>query len=305
MFDLPLNSLKAFVAVYESGGIRPAARQLGVAHSSVSRHLRELEKWLGIDLFERHEGTRALAFSPQGEALGRAGGESLKTLALAVKAIRETPRRNSVVLSTTPSVASLWLLPRLPSFQKAYPGIELSVTAEQKLIDPSDNRADLAIRMGNGPWPRLICDPLMDDELYPVLSPTLWKKAGKPTKPEELKHLPLLHDRDPNTPWTLWLAAHSGLDMDTNTGPRFSSSDLVLRAATQGLGVCLARGRLAADEIASGGLIKPFGDRHITLANAYWIVRSPYAPENTAVRPVTTWLKKQAQSKTAELVFSE
>ena len=305
MYDLPVNALKAFVAVYEAGGIRPAARQLGVAHSSVSRHLSELEKWLGVDLFERHEGTRALALSPQGEALGRAGAESLKMLALAVKSVRETPRRNSVVLSTTPSVASLWLLPRLPAFQKAYPWIELSVTAEQKLVDPTDNRADIAIRMGNGPWPRLKCEALMDDELYPVLSPALWEKAGKPSNPEVLKHLPLLHDRDPNTPWTLWLTAHSKLDIDTSAGPRFSSSDLVLRAAAQGLGVCLARGRLAADEIASGGLVKPFGDRHITLPNAYWIVRSPAAPESAAVRPVIAWLKTQARSTIAELVFSE
>lgn len=301
MYDIPVNAIRAFTAVYETGGVRPAARQLQVAHSSVSRHLQELEKWLGVNLFERGEGSRSLNFSPQGEALGRAGLENLKMLALAVKSVRETPRRNAVVVATTPSIAALWLLPRLPAFQKAYPWIELSVIAEQKLVDPTRQASDIAIRMGSGPWPRLKCEALMDDELYPVLSPALWEKAGKPTDPDELRKLPLIHDRDPNAPWTLWLAEHCKVEMDTSSGPRYSSSDLVLRAAAQGLGVSLARGRLAANEIASGALVKPFGERHVVLPNAYWIVRSPSAADRVAIAPVIAWLKSQAQSKLFEL----
>lgn len=301
MYDIPVNAIRAFAAVYETGGVRPAARQLQVAHSSVSRHLNELEKWLGVSLFERSEGSRALNLSPQGEALGRAGLENLKMLALAVKSVRETPRRNAVVVATTPSVAALWLLPRLPAFQKAYPWIELSVIAEQKLVDPTQQAADIAIRIGNGPWPRLKCEELMNDELYPVLSPSLWEKAGKPTDPNGLRELPLVHDRDPNAPWSLWLAEHCSVEIDTSSGPRYSSSDLVLRAAAQGLGVSLARGRLAANEVASGALVKPFGERHVVLPNAYWIVRSPSAPDRAAVPPVIAWLKSQAQSKLLEL----
>ena len=131
---LALNALRTFAAVYETGGVRPASRALNVAHSSVSRHLRELEKALGIDLFEPREGTRALTFTPQGETLGRAALESFGRLAAVVRSLREAPRRNAVTISTTPSIAALWLLPRLPSFEKAYPGIGLSVIAEQKLV---------------------------------------------------------------------------------------------------------------------------------------------------------------------------
>lgn len=301
MYDIPVNAIRAFAAVYETGGVRPAARQLQVAHSSVSRYLNELEKWLGVSLFERTQGSRVLTFTPQGEALGRAGLDNLKMLALAVKAVRETPRRNAVVVATTPSVAALWLLPRLPAFQQAYPWIELSVVVEQKLVDPTQQAADVAIRMGNGPWPRLKCERLMNDELYPVLSPALWEKSGKPTDPNRLRELPLIHDRDPNAPWSLWLAEHCTVDVDTSSGPRYSSSDLVLRAAAQGLGVSLARGRLVANEVASGALIKPFGERHVVLQDAYWIVQSPSAPVRAAVPPVIAWLKSQAQSKLLEL----
>lgn len=305
MYDLPVNALRAFVAVYETGGVRPAARQLNVAHSSVSRHLAELEKWIGVALFERREDSRTLVFSPQGEALGRGGLESLKLLANIVKSIRETPRRNAVVISTTPSVAALWLLPRLSAFQEAYPGIELSVVAEQRIVDPAEQAADISVRMGRGPWPGLRCESLMDDELYPVMSRVLWEKSGEPTDPVTLKQLRLLHDRDPNTPWSLWLSSYGLSNIDTAQGPRFGSSDLVLRAAAQGLGVALARDRLAANDVASGMLVKPFGDRHVTVPDAYWIVRSSTTTERTAVSAVINFLKTQARSKTLTISGAE
>lgn len=304
MYDLPVYALRALIAVYETGGVRPAARRLKVAHSSVSRHLNELEKWLGVALFERSEGSRTITFSPQGEALGRAGLESFKLLQTAVKSIRETPRRNAVVISTTPSVAGLWLLPRLPAFQKAYPGIELSVVAEQRVVDPADQGADMALRMGNGPWPGFRCEVLMDDDLYPVMSRKLWEQSGKPGEPDQLTHLRLLHDRDPNAPWSLWLARHGPAKIDASIGPRFSSSDLVLRAAAQGLGVALARGRLAANEVATGVLIKPFGELQVTLPKAYWIVRPNAAPDRTAVSSVVSWLKSQAKQVLFELTVT-
>jgi LysR family glycine cleavage system transcriptional activator len=50
MKDLPLNALRVFALACAKGGVRSAARELGIAHSSVSRHLAELEKWLGVPL---------------------------------------------------------------------------------------------------------------------------------------------------------------------------------------------------------------------------------------------------------------
>lgn len=302
MQTAPLNAFRAFAAVYETGGVRPAARLLEVTHSTVSRHLRELERWIGLALFEPGDGgNRRLVFTPQGEALGRAALESLRMLERAVQSVRETPRRNAVTVTTTPSFAARWLLPRLPAFQKSYPWIELSVIAEQKLVDPAVQAADVAIRMGKGPWPGLDCEPLMDDALYPVLSHGLWEQAGKPTNPEALLSLRLLHDRDPNAAWATWLAVHGPDNVDAEAGPRFASSDLVLRAALQSFGAALARDRLAADEIAAGTLVRPFGDRQVMLHDAYWIVRPSGAEQRVAVTAVIAWLKSAARSKRAPL----
>ena len=301
MRDLLLNALRAFAAVYETGGVRPAARALAISHSAVSRHLRELEAWIGVPLLARREGARSLAFTPQGEALGRTALASLRDLESAVAGLREVRRGNAVTISTTPSVAARWLLPRLADFEARHAPIELSVVADQKLADPGAQGADLALRMGQGPWAGLICEPLMDDLLYPVMSPVYWQDAGRPVWPKDLAGLRLLHDRDPNASWEAWRQRHPTPGLDVRPGPRFASSDLVLRAASQGLGVALARGRLADDEVRAGSLLRPFGDLQVELKAAYWIVQPKDAPTRESVGIVIDWLRARAKEAASPL----
>jgi len=294
MKTLPLNALRAFAFVYETGGVRPAARALNIAHSSVSRHVRELEGWLGVDLLESGKSSRPLRFTGHGEILGKAALKSLRDLETAISSVREKRRGNAVTLMTTPSFAARWLLPRLHDFNARFPWIEISVTADQKLTDPAESGADIGIRMGKGPWKGFHCEPLMDDALFPVMSPTLWQNSGRPREPGNLAGLKLLHDRDPNTSWDKWRRCHDVKGVDFSAGPRFASSDLVLRAAAQGLGVALARRRLAADDLALGVLVRPFGDHCLDLPNAYWIVREETEEAGIAVSHALQWLRDQA-----------
>jgi len=299
MKELPLNALRAFATIYETGGIRPASRALQVSHSSVSRHLHELEAWIGLPLIEPANGRRSMDFTPQGEALGRAAFANFRDIASTVNSLRESRRGNSVTITTTPSFAARWLLPRLHDLVAQFPWIEVSVVAEQKLSPSSDLNADIGIRMGRGPWAGFQCDPLMDDRLFPVMSPAFWAASGKPDHRDQLKDLRLLHDRDPNAGWELWRAEFDVADLDVRPGPRFASSDLLLRAASQGLGVALARGVIAADDMLSGILIRPFGDQEIRLPKAYWTVQSIDAPTRIADSHVLDWLRAQANNAAA------
>ena len=295
MIDLPLNALRAFALVYSEGGVRAAARRLGVAHSSVSRHLGELDAWLGRSLILENAGRRGLVFSPQGEALGRALMLGLGEIERAAQALRDTRSADAVTLSTSPSVAGRWLLPRLAAFETAHPRIELSVLVDQRLADLRSGDIDLAIRMGRGDWPDVRCEPLMDDELYPVMSPAYWNEAGRPRKREHLTGLKLLHDRDPNASWELWRQAHGPTSLAVRRGPNFASSDLVLRAAILGRGVALARHRLAISDIDSGLLLRPFGDLGVKLGTAYWIVLPQHSRVRPAAMTAVAWLKGQAR----------
>ena len=294
MKELPLNALRAFASVAEKGGIRPAARELAVSHSAVSRHLRALERWLEVGLLERDGGTTGFRLTSQGQRLAGAVQAALRDIRTAVDAVREQRSRHAVTLSVAPSFATRWLLPRLPAFERGNPRIEVSILADQRLEDLEVSGADLAIRMGRGPWVDADAEPLMDDVLYPVMSPGAWKKAGQPGAIADLRHLRLLHDRDPQAAWAVWREAYGPENLDVRKGSRFSSSDLVLRAAAEGLGVALARHRLIAEDIDTGSLMRPFGSHSVSLGNAYWII----TPRRQKLRPATlaviAWLRHEA-----------
>lgn len=287
--------MRAFAAVYASGGVRAGARELGVAHSSVSRHLAELEDWLGVALTRKGGGRRGLAFTPQGEELGRATLTGLRDIERATASLREAQSANSVTLSAAPSFAARWLLPRLPLLERAHPRIEASVVVDQRLEDLETGGIDLAVRMGRGSWTDVLCEPLMDDALYPVMSPSLWKDSGRPDQPADLVGHRLLHDRDPQASWEAWRREHGPESFDVRSGPRFTSSDLVLRAAAQGQGVALARHRFAADDVASGVLLRPIDGLSVELGPAYWIVLPKHRRIKDATSRVIGWLREQAE----------
>jgi LysR family glycine cleavage system transcriptional activator len=109
----------------------------------------------------------------------------------------------------------------------------------------------------------------------------------------------LLHDRDPQTSWERWRREQGPATLDVRKGPRFASSDLLLRAAVQGQGIALARHHLASEEIASGLLVRPIAGLQVQLPSAYWLVLPSRAPKRTAVASVVTWLKKQGKKDSA------
>ena len=296
MRDLPLTSLRALAAVYETGGIRPAGRLLGIAHSAVSRHLKELQALLEAPLFQAKAARSALEFTPQGELLGRGALTAFRDLDACLSAVRESHRANSVTVGTTPSFAARWLLPRLPSFQEANPQIEVSLIVDQQRKSPLQEGSDINIRMGRRPDSGSVF-PLMDDTLFPVMSPKFTPRP--PVALADLSRLPLLHDRDPNAAWSLWRQQVGPAEMSVRKGPRFTSSDIVLRAAEQGLGVALARGRLVADALESGTLVRLFPAHEIKLRDAYWVIVNEMQSHRQAVRRFLGWLRESAESESS------
>jgi LysR family transcriptional regulator, glycine cleavage system transcriptional activator len=301
MKDLPLNMLRAFALVYETGGVRPAARKLGVTHSSVSRHIHELEKWMEIPLFEPKEG-RSLRFTASGSQLGQQSLEALNNLENAVGNIREARWGNSIVIQTTPSIATRWLLPRLAAFEEEFKWVELSITVDQRVRSLPDNNADMSLRMGPGPWPGEFSTPFMHDLLIPVMSPHYWQEKGRPEEVGSLENLRLLHDRDPNCSWRVFTQQVEIELPNLRAGPRYSSTDLVLRAAEQGLGVALARLSMAEDSLKSGQLIAPFKHCAAPLENAYWVMKQGHGLARKTEEVFEKWLLSEGQ-RTNQYLF--
>lgn len=302
MKQLPLNGLRALAAIYLTGGIRPAGRLLGVSHSSVSKHLSDLENMLGTPLIERERELRALTFTTAGESLGKEAARTLETLDRAWSRVRERQGSSAVIISAAPSVAALWLLPRLHLLATALPKVEVSVLAEQRVRAPSEEGSDLAIRMGGQTGDNV--EPLMDDALVPVAAPRILRRAraarggatGGATTARLLGDLPLLHDRDPNTGWARWTEQYGPAGIDTSVGARFTSSDLVLRAAKLGQGVALARLRLAKADLMEGALER-LTPESVKVLDAYQLVSNPERVDRRNVRAVRDWIMSEATSE--------
>lgn len=288
MRDLPLNGLRVLTAIYEAGGVRPAARVMGLSPSVVHRHLRELEMRIGATLVEH--GRSKVQFTAAGERLAKAASASLGDLAAAVEAIREDRRANHVLIATTESFAATWLLPRLAAFRDQHPRLLVSIRTDQRLSRvPAD--ADMAIRLATHVEPgTATAEPLMDDVTVPVLSPAMVGGRGV-DGPETLLKVPRLHDRDAQTSWRRWGAAF-GIDYaELREGARMTSSALVLAAAAEGLGVALARRRLAEPQLRSGRLVA-LNALAVPIGTAYWILHRPHA--RWAEQIVIDWLHGEA-----------
>ena len=300
----PLNALRAFEATARLGGVQKASNELCVTHGAVSRHVKQLEAWLGTDLFDRSE--RSLKLTTAGDAYRQTLAAALDLIQEGTIRVQNQQSANTLGVATTHSIATKWLMEKLPTFNSQFPDTEVWLSLEQGLTDFRKAGVDVALRMGSGPWPGLECIPLMDDRLIPVCSPQLVSKDHPINSPSDLSAYTLLHDQDTNTQWQRWFDYHrntlaaSGPALDSRpnnlkdllAGPRFASTDILLSAAMSGQGIALVNELLARNDIASGRLIRPLPEA-IELGVYYWIVMPKGNLSEQKVKNFCEWIHSQ------------
>lgn len=297
----PLNALRAFEAAARCLSFSKAAEDLSVTPAAVSHQIKALEEWLGVALFKRLN--RAVMLTDEGQAYVLGVREGLNTIRISTEKLLKQDSTGSLTVSTLPSFAVRWLLPRLSRFRVEHPDIDVRLSATDFLTDFERDDVDLVIRYGSGEYPGLYTEKLLtEDSLFPVCSPELLKGNFPLRTPADLKHHTLLHD-DLRVDWETWLAAAGVKGIDPKKGPSFNDSSMVLTAAMEGQGVSLGRSTLAAADLAAGRLVKPF-DVELKAGHAYYIV----CPEESAERPriltFRKWLLKEAASDPGRFMSS-
>lgn len=293
----PLNALRAFEAAARRLSFTKAAEELSVTPGAISQQIRHLEEFAGAPLFRRTG--RQVLLTDAGQAALPLLTAAFEQMAEAAHMMRAPARRNRLMISCAPSFAAKWLARRLDGFQQQYPDAEVWVSADIALVDFAGPDIDLAIRYGSGGYEGLRFEKLMSESALPVCSPDLLEGAHPINTPQDLAFHTLLHDQspeiDPSCPdWASWLAARGARDIDTNRGPRFNQSSLVVEAAAAGRGVALAKKAIAAADLDSGRLIAPFADGAADLDFAYWIVWPRGRTQSLIARDFIKWLKAEA-----------
>jgi LysR family glycine cleavage system transcriptional activator len=278
----PLDTLRAFEAAARTGSFSAAAEALNLTHGAVSRQVAKLEHWLGLRVFERQ--ARGVGLTPEGQRLLQRTQEAFALIADTSDRWTEVRGAAVVRFSATPSVCSLWLMPRLRQLEAGDPSLRIVLQVDHRRVDLEDEGIDLAIRCGRGGAPGRVSVQLFEEWCFPVASPELAQAIGE-GRPERLLAQSLIHDSDA-AGWRAWFASH-GLDYRPRPQDRrFEDYNLVLDAAACGLGIALARPPLARVQVESGRIAMV--DSRVALNPvSYWLDRPLGQPRPAAVALAT------------------
>jgi LysR family transcriptional regulator, glycine cleavage system transcriptional activator len=283
----PLNALRAFEAAARHESFTKAAAELAVTQGAISHQVKALETGLRLKLFDRAR--QRLILTEAGRTYLEIVRDAFDRLAQGTEALLDRRKTGALTVTTSPDFAAKWLVHRLGRFAEAHPGIELRVGASMHHVDFAREDADLAIRHGDGNWPGLSVARLHKHEcLFPVCSPALTRGRAGLRVAADLKRATLLCVGDRRN-WTRWLeqAGTAGIEP---AGPIFGQASMAIDAAIQGQGVALARTALAAADLLSGRLVRPFAEPVLPVTSGFWIVCPKAAANLPKIRTFREWL---------------
>lgn len=279
----PIALLMGFDAVARRHSFALAAEELHLTASAISHQVARLEAHLGVRLFERS--AHGVRLSTAGDRyLERIGG-ALAALTAASEDLRQGVR-NSLYLHSAPSIASLWLMPRLRSFAQEHPEISLNLSAAHTPSDFALGQADVDIRYGIPAWPDLVVEPLFEERIVPLASPAFIREH-KLKRVEHLFGLPLIQSNVSIVQWADWLRLHSSQRAPDRFVVRFDRAQMSLDAATQGLGIALESATMAGRHIAERKLRPVFKLDMCVKIKAHFVV---YPPRHSTRGPVEAFL---------------
>ncbi len=283
----PLNSLKAFEAAARLGSFSLAAEELFVTHGAVSRHIQQLESWLGQQLFERHN--RRVVLTSSGQTYLAEISVAFDRIALATVQQIERGRQRVLHVNALATFTLRWLLPHLSAFQLSHPSIEVRLTASNDPITSMPGNFDVAIRGGPQEIEGYTAQEFLSEARLPVCSPALL--AQHPIRRvEDLRHHTLLHAATYPGMWKEWLAAADASAVTPRQSLTLEHFYLTLQAALDGLGIAMGPTALVANDVAERRLIHPFLKPALPEWRYFMYVPTSRREDDT-VRAFCNWLK--------------
>ncbi len=251
----PLNALRAFEAAARHGSFKAAGEELAVTPGAVAQHIKSLEAWAGAPLFSR------LAQGVELTALGRTVLPgfiaAFDQMSEAVQTLRTAARPNHIRIAALPSIAQLWLSPRLPAIREEAGDVTISVTALEAPPKLRREQFDLSVFIETAPGHRAVIE-VCADVIFPVCAPALARSLASP---DDLRDQVCLRDAAWAGDWVTWLkAAGAGLDVQPQ-GPVFSLYSLAVEEAKNGAGILMGHEPLVRPHLEAGSLVAPFDMR--------------------------------------------
>lgn len=283
-----LNALRAFEAAARLESFAKAADELAVTPGAIAQQVRQLEEWVGAPLFHRF--AHGVTLTEAARDVVPQLSDGFDTIAAAAHGLRGGGGSREISIAALPCIAQIWLSSRLPRLRKAFPGLQISISA---LEEPPNFRRDLydfAVFYLDDPPAGLKAVQWGEDALFPVCAPDV---ADGLRTPADLGVATLLHDAVWRRDWQQWLAFVGLTGVEAQRGPSFSLYALALEAALAGDGVLMGRSSLVAPYLAAGRLVTPF-DIKMPARTRLTILTPPTRPPNALHDHVINWLGASA-----------
>lgn len=277
-----LSSLATFEAAARLMGFTRAAEELGVTQAAVSRQIKLLEAELNMPLFVR--GHRIVTLTPAGRVLSQAMTGAFDQVAEAIDTIRRPVEGKTVTVAATLAFTHFWLLPRLPAFRAAHPGVQLRLVSQDSGVDLRRDAVDVLIHYGKPPVDGARCLAELPERVFPVCAPALAGRA--------LADLPLIACDWVEPSWIGWRrwAQRAGLAPITRPSAlRFTQYSDAIYAAIGGEGVALGWQALVGGHLAEGRLVR-IGSAEVVPEEANMLLVPVTRRPLKAAQAFTDWL---------------
>lgn len=286
----PFKGILAFDAVARLGSVSKASEELNLTVSAVSHQLANLESFVGRRLLERSP--RGMTLTIYGERFQRDIVGALSMLAAAAQGARSGDTAEVLRIHSVPSFASLWLMPRLPTFREQHPNIRIHLKASHGDADFSRGEADVDIRYGAIQGRDLHVESVFAEEILPMISPRL-KSVLNIRSPEDLIKQDLIQSELTLVQWSHWFSAHGVPVSPSGYVLSFDRTSMVLDAAIQGLGIALDSNRTAEGALRRGDLVPVFEDGKGMPVYAHHLVYPRAHAQWERVERFAQWLRAE------------
>ncbi|EGU58985.1 HTH-type transcriptional regulator, LysR-family protein [Vibrio nigripulchritudo ATCC 27043] len=295
-----LNGIRAFEATARHLSFSQAANELNVTPAAVGQQVKQLEEWLGVQLFIRsNSGQSRLKLTEEAKLAYPDIQQGFSSILNGLGKLNSDIFDNTLRVAVSPSIGSKWLMPRIADFQAQFPEYDLRVETHIKPVDYTSEGIDVGIRYGRGEWENVQSDKLMDEAIFPVCSPEFAAQHSLSSSTSvDWSALPLLHDLSvPESQeypsWQEWFTRNNIPSITSTSGLKVNSFSEVIEAAIRGQGLALGREALVMKDLEEDKLIRPFGDASYCSSYSYYVV-SPIKQCNKAkAKDFRTWLITQ------------
>lgn len=297
----PLNALRAFEAAARSGSYVAAANELGVSAAAVSQQVKNLEDFLGKDLFRRYN--NRIVLTDAGQTIYSGASGALQSISEITEQVVSGRARSRLVISALPSVAERFMEPLLARYVQQRLHFRFELRSEEDMVDFARNEIDLRLSYGVSLYPDMMTIPIRQDEVLPLCSPAYLKRNPAATA-DMLAGVPdddLIHtDWGPSfvshPTWQAWFAGIGIARPDETRGFRIGKSSLTLDLARDGCGVALGQRMMAADDLEQGRLVMLDG-RSIPLGQQYCLVYPRSKAKKAGLLDLVEWLVQPVNSQ--------